>query len=397
MVQGMVPDPPPPNRKPKPRNLFFEAWEYISHAGLAETAVRLGTHTLLIALILLFAWGLRQLFFQAQILKARPVNQARAISAASLPTVVPAAPPPGIQAPYPVQIASQGISRLASLHTDAPSRPRLEVIQYTVQPGDTLFGVAGKFGLRPETLLWSNQDLLKDNPHNFRPGQQMNILPVDGTYHRWSAGDSLTTVANFYAVAPEVIIGFPGNHLDIGALGDLTDPNIPAGTWLVIPGGRRAFVSWSAPDIPRDNPSAAKVLGEGACEKAVSGTTGKGAFIWPAKNHFLSGFDFDPSANHPAIDIDGNEGDSVFAADSGVVVYAGWNDWGYGYLIVINHGNGWQTLYANLSAVSVKCGQSVNQGAVIGAIGASGNVQNPLLHFEMMYQGAFVNPHDYLR
>jgi murein DD-endopeptidase MepM/ murein hydrolase activator NlpD len=124
---------------------------------------------------------------------------------------------------------------------------------------------------------------------------------------------------------------------------------------------------------------------------------GAGVFVWPANNHFLSGFDYDASANHPGIDIDGNEGDPVFAADSGVVVYSGWNNWGYGNVVVINHGNGWQTLYAHLSAYYVSCGQGVFQGNTIGTIGSTGNATGSHLHFEMMYNGVKVNPHDYMK
>jgi murein DD-endopeptidase MepM/ murein hydrolase activator NlpD len=271
------------------------------------------------------------------------------------------------------------------------------VIQYTVKTGDTLFDIAEKFGLKPETVLWANQYVLADNPHSLRPGQVLNILPVDGTYHRWSAGDGLNGVARFFGVTPEAIINFPGNRLDPATIGDWSNPNIEPGTWLVIPGGRREFVSWSAPVIPLDNPGVAKVLGPGACESVTAGMVGAGVFVWPADNHFISGFDYSPDANHPGIDIDGDEGAAVYAADSGVVVYAGWNNWGYGNVVVINHGNGWQTLYAHLSAYYVSCGQGVLQGNTIGAIGSTGNATGSHLHFEMMYNGVKVNPHDYMK
>ena len=290
-----------------------------------------------------------------------------------------------------------GITRIARLHTDVPSLPRSTVSVYTVQAGDTLFGIADKFGLQPETILWSNQFVLGDNPHNLRPGQELNILPVNGAYHRWSAGDGLNGVSRFFGVDPTSIINYPSNNLNPEMIGDWSAPNIPAGTWLVIPGGRREFVNWSAPDIPRDNPGVAKVLGPGACKSVANGAIGNGVFIWPANNHFLSGFDYNPSANHPGIDIDGEEGDPVYAADSGVIVYAGWNNWGYGNMIVINHGNGWQTLYAHLSSYYVGCGQSVAQGGVIGTIGSTGNSTGSHLHFEMMLNGTKVNPHDYLK
>jgi murein DD-endopeptidase MepM/ murein hydrolase activator NlpD len=128
----------------------------------------------------------------------------------------------------------------------------------------------------------------------------------------------------------------------------------------------------------------------------VQGAIGSGTFVWPSDHHYLSGFDFNPDANHPAIDIAGDLGKPAYASDSGVIVYAGWNNWGYGNVIVINHGNGWQTLYAHLSQIDVSCGQSVIQGGVIGLIGSTGNSTGPHLHFEMMYNGVKVNPHDYL-
>jgi murein DD-endopeptidase MepM/ murein hydrolase activator NlpD len=387
-------------------------WEILSRAGLSEMALRLGTHALLLALILIFAWGLRSFYLNAQAADGPgDAPLAAAAGAATpvtliqdLPDEAVAQTAPGVEAGRQTSAAdlslgltASGVSRRARLHTDVPSRSRDQVIEYTVVVGDTLFDIADKFGLKPETLLWANQNVLADNPHSLRPGQVLNILPVDGAYHRWSAGDGLNGVAKFFGVAPEAIINFPANNLDLAILGDWSNPNIPAGTWLVVPGGRREFVSWSAPVIPLDNPGVAKVLGPGACEAVTAGVAGAGVFVWPANNHYLSGFDYDTGANHPGIDIDGNEGDPVFAVDSGVVVYAGWNNWGYGNVVVINHGNGWQSLYAHLSAYYVSCGQGVFQGNTIGAIGSTGNATGSHLHFEMMYNGVKVNPYDYMK
>jgi len=137
-------------------------------------------------------------------------------------------------------------------------------------------------------------------------------------------------------------------------------------------------------------------LGPGVCGSVVDVAVGAGVFIWPANNHYLSGFDYSPSTNHLGVDIAGEEGEPAYAADNGVVVYAGWNNWGYGNVVVINHGNGWQTLYAHLSSYNVSCGQSVYQTNLIGAIGNTGNSSGAHLHFEMMYNGGKVNPWDYL-
>lgn len=372
------------------------AWQTVTQAGLGELVLRLGTHALVLSLILLVGWGLRALYFsvEAQGRPAALVDRS-ATDLESLAQPLENLAQPRLR-PFEAPLEPQGVARLAYLHTEAPSQVRLEVITYTVQAGDSLFGIAEKFALRPETVLWSNQFTLGDNPHNLHPGQILNILPVDGAYHRWSAGEGLGSIASFYGVTPDSIVDFPGNRLNPESLGDWSNPNILPGTWLVIPGGRRAFINWSAPSIPLEDPGVAKVLGPGACDAVSSGVVGSGVFVWPVNNHFLSGFDFNPEANHPAVDLDGNDGDPVYATDSGVVVYAGWNDWGYGYTVVINHGNGWQSLYAHLSSYTVACGQNIFQGNLVGAVGATGNATGPHLHFELMYNGVKVNPLDYL-
>jgi hypothetical protein len=400
-------DPTPTNPsgvaapQPADRNQLSRVWDNLSKAGLGETILRLGTHVLLVAFILLVAWGLRAVYQRAQAASS-PRGAVFAVPLNSAPGDATPTPTPVVLADLPEYLPEinnavvAGIPRNARLHTDVPSRPRTDVIEYIVQPGDTVFGIAEKFGLKPESVLWANQSVLGDNPHSLRPNQKINILPIDGTYHRWSEGDGLNGVAKFFGVKPETIIEFPGNHLDPDTIGDYTHPNIEAGAWLVVPGGTREFVNWSAPEIPRDNPGVAKVLGPGACGSTANGAVGAGVFVWPANNHFLSGFDYAPGANHSGIDVDGETGDPVYAVDNGVVVYAGWNNWGYGNVVVINHGNGWQTLYAHLSQYYVGCGQSVYQTNVIGAIGSTGNSTGSHLHFEMMYNGTKVNPHDYL-
>jgi len=371
---------------------FLAVWESISQAGLAETAMRLGTHVLLLALILLVVWGMRQ-FYRSTHLVDRPQEAAQA-AAPPTPTSTPM--PPQMPPYEPRMDPARGIQRLVSLHTNIPSKPRLEISTYTVKKGDTLFAIAEHFGLKPETILWGNYFTLRDDPHNLRDGQELNILPVDGTYYQWQAGDGLNGVSKFFGVTPEEIVNFSGNNLNSDEVGDYAQPRIEPGTWLIVPGGTREYITWSAPAIPRDNPTVGNVLGPGACGQSVDGPVGAGAFIWPANNQFLSGFDYSPATNHFGIDIDGNTGDAIYAADNGVIVYAGWNNWGYGNVVVINHGNGWQTLYAHLSAVNVGCGQNVWQTNVIGAIGSTGNSTGSHLHFEMMYNGTKVNPWDYL-
>lgn len=370
--------------------------ERLSHAGLGETVYRLGTAFLTIALILLAVVGMRLFYLRFQ--KADVSQPREAALAAEAPTPTPTAVPaimPAFAGAMPVY--QYGISRLALIHTTIPSRPRTEITTYTIQKGDTIFGIAEMFGLKPETILWGNYYTLLDDPHNINPGVVLNIMPMNGTYHRWSEGEGLNGVAHGYHVTPDVIVNWPDNHLDPATLGDYSHPNIEAGTMLFVPGGERDYVTWSAPRISRDNPGVAKILGPGSCGTIVDGAVGSGAFIWPTVNHFLSGYDYSPSTNHFGIDIAGALGNAVYAADNGVVVYAGWNDWGYGNVIVIDHDGGWQTLYAHLSALNVGCGYSVYQGDVIGAIGSTGNSSGPHLHFEMLNESyGKVNPWNFL-
>ena len=317
--------------------------------------------------------------------------------AASLPTAEPAVQSTILKA-LPASELNNGIFRLTVIHTTLPTRPRFEITEYTVVSGDTIFGIAQKYDLKPETLLFGNYDMLADNAENLRPGQKLRILPVDGVYYQWHAGDGLNGVAKFYGVTPEEIIEWPGNHLSKDTIGDLSSPNIKPGTGIVIPGGHRDFITWSAPAISRKDPAVAKILGPGACGPVNDGPIGTGKFIWPTVLKYLSGFDYDPAINHYGIDIAAVMGAPIFAVDSGVVVYAGWNNWGYGNMIVVDHGNGWQSLYAHLSSLNVACGSFVNQGDTIAAAGATGNAAGPHLHFELRsnYYDR-VNPNDFLQ
>jgi murein DD-endopeptidase MepM/ murein hydrolase activator NlpD len=121
---------------------------------------------------------------------------------------------------------------------------------------------------------------------------------------------------------------------------------------------------------------------------------GYGTFIWPSNQHTLSGYDFSPV--HRGIDIAGNTGEAVYATDAGVVVYAGWNNYGYGNMVMVDHGNNFQSLYAHLSAFNVVCGQSVGQADLIGAIGSTGSSSGSHLHFEILSASSKLNPRDVL-
>lgn len=129
--------------------------------------------------------------------------------------------------------------------------------------------------------------------------------------------------------------------------------------------------------------------------------SGSGAFIWPVNGVITSPYGyrthpiFGTTIYHSGIDIGVDYGTPVHAADSGVVVEAGWIS-GYGYAVVIDHGNGLSTLYGHNESLNVSSGQSVSQGQVIAYAGSTGNSTGPHVHFEVRSNGDPVDPSAYL-
>lgn len=367
---------------------FFRVWiSNLVKMGLGESLLKIGTNVFSVLAIVVVILLARTYYAQAQT-NVDGQNQTQSPEGSDVVNIE--------SAPVADVAINDGISRSAQIHTNVPSRPRDEISTYVVQQGDTVFGIAEKFGLEPQTILWGNYSVLLDNPHGLQPGQELKILPVDGVYWEWLGGISFGSWAEFYGVTATDIIEYPANNIDADAIGDYENANIPVGTWLIIPGGKRDFQSWSAPlGVTREDPASARVLGAGACDPVSGGAVGYGSFVYPSNNHTLSGFDFSPETNHNGLDFSGNTGEAVYASDAGVIVYSGWNDYGYGNMIMIDHGNGFQTLYAHMSALNVGCGQSVGQGEVIGAIGNTGRSSGSHLHFEIL-AGTKVNPWSYL-
>ena len=301
-------------------------------------------------------------------------------------------------AAYDGSVGGDAITRTTDIHTYIPDRTRLDITTYTAQTGDTVLGIAEKFGLKPETIMCGNP-ILKNNPHFLEPGLTLRIAPVDGVIRDVIRGDTIGGLARVYGVKPEDIISWPANNIDPD------NPQIIAGQVAFAPGGScgqfsiTGLVGTAAPignngsiatPIPPKEPLVIR-SGPGQCPGGYTGgVAGAGAFIWPTNHHYISGYDY--SGIHPGIDIDGDIGEPAYAADSGVVVFAGWSDWGYGNTIVIDHGNKTWTLYGHLSGIYVQCGQGVYQGNQIGAIGNTGHSQGSHLHFEVYYGVYQTNP-----
>lgn len=314
-----------------------------------------------------------------------------------------AAPPPPAAAPPPTAASDVGspaaglpaietgggeffsIVRDLQLKTNIPERPRYEAVTYRVSRGDAMLRIAEQFKLKAETLLYVNAQL-EDNPHNLKPGMELLIPPVDGLYYEWKEGDTFEEVAKKFKANPDDIINFPGNKID------LTNPTVAPGTRVMIPGGRRDLRDWTQ-DLRTAVRGANTGTGGGNAANTCGGGPVASGFGWPANSHVISGNGYGPG--HLGLDIQANEGDPVYAAGSGVVTMAqgGWN-YGYGNVIQIDHGNGYVTVYAHLSAIYVSLCMTVGQGAVIGAAGNTGNSFGAHLHFEVRFGGSNINPYD---
>ncbi|HET59646.1 MAG TPA: M23 family metallopeptidase [Chloroflexi bacterium] len=279
----------------------------------------------------------------------------------------------------------QGVGRVPDFETIQSARSRTNPIGYVVEPFDSIFGIANKFNISPETVMWANYDVLNDNPDMLSVGQELIIPPVNGVLYIWQEGDTFKGVAAKYFVTEEEILLFTGNNFD------LTNPEVEPGQMIMIPGGYREFVQWIVPTIPSGKAGVStSILGPGGCTLNSWPGYGSGTFVYPTASRRLSGNDY--WSGHLAIDLAVGIGDPVFASDGGTVVYAGWNASGYGYMVMIDHGNGYQTLYAHLSRVSVSCGSGVYQGQTIGYGGSTGNSTGAHLHFEVRFMGGFLNP-----
>jgi murein DD-endopeptidase MepM/ murein hydrolase activator NlpD len=214
---------------------------------------------------------------------------------------------------------------------------------------------------------------------------ELIIPPIDGIYYEWQVGDDVDKVASDFETEPELITNWIGNNLD------LINPEFEPGMMVMIPDGKRELQQWIIPTIARGTAGVSSgIYGAGACSGPFEGIYGGGGFIWPTTGHTLSGNDY--WSGHLAIDIGLSIGEPIFASDSGVIVFSGWSAGGYGNTVVVDHGTGYQTLYAHLSGVTVGCGQSVTQGQTIGLGGNTGNSTGAHLHFEVRFQGGFVNP-----
>ena len=262
---------------------------------------------------------------------------------------------------------------------DAASRvdPATGLERYVVEQGDTVWGLAASRGLERTTIQWANP-LLDDISH-LSVGDVLLIPAVDGAMHRIVPGDTLSQLANVYGADINDIVSYGPNRLVS------TATQLRVGMDLMIPGGVKPLL-----------PTASRGASINFNIKAPAGALpATGIFVKPLdRSHITQGY-WDA---HKAIDYSSRTGAPIKTLDHGTVAYAtyGWN-YGYGNMVVVDHGNGYTSLYAHLSTVYVRQGQAVRQGEVLGTLGSTGNSTGPHLHLELRLHDVNVNPLGYVQ
>lgn len=250
------------------------------------------------------------------------------------------------------------------------SEARDKIIEYKVQSGDTLSNIANKFGVSIDTIRWQD-NLTKDA---VKEGQILEILPVTGVSHTVKKGDTVYSIAKLYDASAQAVVDFPFNTFTNDETFELA-----IGQVIVVPDGIMPKAQAPA-RIRQITPNAGTVVASGQ-------------FVWPTAGTITQRFVW----YHKGIDIANSSQPDILAADSGKVVTAGWSPVGYGNYVVIDHGNGYRTLYAHLQTIYVVAGQTVARGSKIGKMGSTGRSTGPHCHFEVILNGVYINPLNVLK
>ncbi len=255
---------------------------------------------------------------------------------------------------------------------------RANITTYTVQPGETISAIAENFGVKVETILWQN-DLSERSL--IRPGDTLEILPINGVAHKVASGETISAIAKKYGVESDKIISY-NNLFDVN--------DIQIGQKLIIPDGKKIVPYISTPSYASSTPTVSPIS-KLFIPPAQAVTTG--GMLWPAAVRRISQYF---SWTHTGLDIAGPTGTAIYASEAGTVIYAGWST-GYGNNILLDNGGGLKTRYAHSSKLYVAVGDHVVKGQTIMAMGSTGWSTGPHLHFEVIINGAKKNPLSYIK
>ncbi len=246
---------------------------------------------------------------------------------------------------------------------------------YTVEEGNTIAGIASKFGISTNTILWANG---LNEKNVIKVGDHLTILPTTGVLHNVTSGETVLGIANEYNAKASEIIAYNG-------LGE--NAALSIGQKLIVPEGYIA--PREAPRTVSQNTQTARDTDANEPTPPPQDVKSSGdSFVWPTTTKHLSQYF---KWGHTGIDIDNRARPAIFAAQGGTVEFTGWLG-GYGNLIIMNHGGGLTTYYAHLDKFYVTAGEKVDKGAAIGKMGSTGRSTGPHLHFEVRRFGKPINP-----
>lgn len=254
--------------------------------------------------------------------------------------------------------------------TQVSEKPRDGLTPYKIQEADTLSNIAEKFDVSVDSIKWANPTV-KDEHLDIN--QELLIPPVTGLVIKVTKGETIYSIAKKYKTDAQNILNYPFNDFL-----DLDTFALAAGQTLVVPDGV----------MPESAPVYSPQL-----IAQVGAVAGNGQFIWPTQGVITQR----PISYHMAVDIANSAAPPVIAADGGVVLYVEYGKYGYGRHVIIDHGNGYQTLYAHMSEIYVNVGQNVAKGGIIGKMGSSGRSSGTHLHFEVRRGGTLLNPLNFLK
>lgn len=235
--------------------------------------------------------------------------------------------------------------------------------KYTVKSGDTISGITQKFGLSNISTLIAVNGI--ENVRNIVTGQKLTVPSIDGLYHKVAAGESLAKIASNYSVSVE----------DLLDVNDLSTSVVAEGANLFIPGAKM------------DKNAIQKAMGDVVRWKCPIYESYTLSSYFGKRKDPISGV----QSNHKGIDMACPTGTKIHASLKGTVVYSGWSNT-FGYHVIINHANGYQTLYGHMSKILVQKNATVKQGDVIGLVGSTGYSTGPHLHFQVFKNSKLVDP-----
>ncbi|GAW93793.1 peptidoglycan DD-metalloendopeptidase family protein [Calderihabitans maritimus] len=266
----------------------------------------------------------------------------------------------------PIQLPrASDATKKSEASTEIVSRINERTRLYRVKKGDTLWSIAQKYNLDLDLIVALN-DLPADA--TIYAGQYL-VLPYEpASVYVVKPGDTLWDIARIHQVPVDLIV----------QRNDLGNPEL-------LQVGQEIF-------IPTLNRSQRVVR---RSQERLSRSTW-GSLYWPLRGTITSPYGKRGRGFHHGIDIAGDYGEPIRAAEEGEVIFSGWYNSIYGYTVIINHGSGRRTLYAHNSRNMVRKGERVKAGQVIARVGSSGRSTGPHLHFEVYINDRTVNPLIYL-